>query len=196
MGVIEINKENVRNRSIAIRNKLETKDVLTRSKCIVQSLNQLEYVTNAKSIMCYVSFGNEVDTHFLIKKWICEGKQVSVPCVVNATKEDKYMHAVKIADFDELTPVGKYGILEPPLLQRNIINPNIFDVIIVPGSVFDINKNRMGYGAGFYDRFLSKVSNECLKIGVCFDFQVLEKIPYEEHDVPLDILVTDKRIIV
>ncbi|MHB8066004.1 MAG: 5-formyltetrahydrofolate cyclo-ligase, partial [Ruminiclostridium sp.] len=177
------------------RNKLEMNDVLTRSKDIAQSLNQIEYVISAKSIMCYVSFGKEVDTHTLIKKWICEGKQVSVPCVVNATGKDKYMHAVKVADYDELTACGKYGILEPPLLQCNIVDPNRFDVIIVPGSAFDKNKNRMGYGAGFYDRFLSKVSGKCNKIGICFDFQVFEKIPFDEHDVPLDLLVTEKKII-
>jgi len=196
MGVIKINKENIRKQSITIRNKLEKIDVLTNSKCIAQSLSQLEYVTSANSIMCYVSFGNEVDTHVLIKKWIDEGKQVSVPCVVNATKETRFMNAVKITDFDELTACGNYRILEPTLRESNIIDPNIFDVIIVPGCAFDIHKNRMGYGAGFYDRFLSKVSKECHKIGICFDFQVLEKIPYDEHDVPLDLLVTEKRIIV
>lgn len=196
MGVININKKNVRQQFIAKRKKLEKNDVLIRSKSIAQSLNQLEYVTNAKSIMCYVSFGNEVDTHALIKEWICEGKQVSVPCVVSADKAAKYMHAVKISDFNELMAGGNYGILEPPLQECNIIAPNMFDVIIVPGSVFDFNKNRMGYGAGFYDRFLSKVSSECHKIGICFDFQVLEKIPCDEYDVPLDLLVTEKRIII
>ena len=175
---------------------LDKNHVLTMSENIAQRLNQLEYVTSAQSIMCFVSFGNEVNTHALIKKWIYDGKQVCVPCVVNASREDRYMHAVEITNFDELTACGSYGILEPPLCKCNIIAPEMFDVIIVPGSVFDINKNRMGYGAGFYDRFLSKVSSECHKVGICFDFEVLEKIPYDEHDVPLDILVTDKRIIV
>jgi 5-formyltetrahydrofolate cyclo-ligase len=195
MGVVKINKESVRKKSIALRNNLEKNDVLLRSKYIAQSLNQIKYVINAKTIMCYVSFGNEVDTHSLIKQWICEGKQVSVPCIANGTRNPGFMHAIEIANFNELTPCGKYGILEPPLLQGNIIDPNIFDVIIVPGSAFDINKNRMGYGAGFYDRYLSKVSRECQKIGIGFDFQVLEEIPYEEYDVPLDLVVTEKRII-
>ena len=196
MGVLKINKCDVRKQTLAIRNKLEKNDVLTSSICIAQKLNQLEYVKNAKSIMCYVSFGNEVDTHALIKKWISEGKKVSVPCLAGTTKEFRYMHAVRINDFNELTACGNYGILEPPLLECNIVAPNMFDIIIVPGSAFDINKNRMGFGAGFYDRFLSKVSRECHKIGICFDFQVLQKIPYDEYDVPLDLLVTEKRIIV
>lgn len=144
--------------------------------------------------MCYVSFGNEVYTHQLIKKWMGEGKQVSVPCIVNNIKEQRNMHAIKINSFDELK-TNKYGILEPTLMDCNIVYPEMLDVVIVPGIAFDIYKNRMGFGAGYYDRFLSNVSGECKKIGICFDFQVLDKIPYEEHDVPLDMLVTENRII-
>ncbi len=195
MGVIKINKESVRKQFIDMRNKLERSDLLNKSKCITQVLKQLECVNNAKNIMCFVSFGTEVYTHELIKEWIHEGKQVSVPCVANYTKETRNMHGVKISDFDELTEGGKYGILEPKFIEGNIIPPNMFDVIIVPGNVFDINKNRIGYGAGFYDSFLSKVPRECCKIGVGFDFQVLDKIPFDEHDVPLDLIITEKRII-
>lgn len=195
MGVFKIHKEDIRKQSITIRNKMDINEVFTKSECIAERLNQLEHINSARSIMCYVSFGNEVYTHDLIKKWICDGKQVSVPCVVNNVKESKYMHAVKINSFDELKVAGKYGILEPPLLDCNIINPKMLDVVIVPGCAFDINKNRMGFGAGYYDRFLSNVSSECKKIGICFDFQILDKIPFEEHDVPLDLVVTEKRII-
>lgn len=195
MEGVNISKDNIRKQYIAFRNKLEKNDILTKSENIAQRLSQLEYVERAKRIMCYVSFGNEVDTHALIKFWISEGKQVCVPRVVNDSKENRYMHAVQISSFDELKSCGSYGILEPPLLKENIISPDLFDVIIVPGSVFDINKNRIGFGAGYYDRFLSKTSTQCHKIGICFDFQVLNKVPYDKYDVPLDLLVTEKRII-
>ncbi len=195
MGVFQILKNEVRKKYIAIRNRLKKHEVIDLSEALVQRLNNLEQIISAKSIMCYVSFGNEVHTHILIKKWLSEGKQVSVPCVANSTKEAKCMYAVKINSFDELKVTGKYGILEPPLRDSNIITPAMLDAVIVPGSAFDINKNRMGYGAGYYDRFLSKVSNKCYKIGICYDFQVLDDIPCEEYDVPLDLLVTEKRIV-
>lgn len=195
-GGFNILKDAVRKNYIAIRNRLLKQEVIDISEALAERLKQIEYINNAKSIMCYVSFGNEVHTHELIKMWLSEGKQVSVPCVANNTKEVKGMYAVKINSFDELEAAGKYGILEPPLLECNIITPALLDAVIVPGSAFDINKNRMGYGAGYYDRFLSNVSHKCYKIGICYDFQVLDKIPYEEYDVPLDLLITEKRIII
>lgn len=194
-GGYNILKDEVRKNYIAIRNRLKKHEVLDITEVIAESLKQLEYINNAKNIMCYVSFGNEVHTHELIKTWLSEGKQVSVPCIANNIKEAKWMYAVKINSFDELKVTGKYGILEPPLRDSNIIIPALLDAVIVPGSAFDINKNRMGYGAGYYDRFLSNVSNKCYKIGICYDFQVLDKIPHEEFDVPLDLLVTEKRIV-
>ena len=194
-GGYNILKDEVRKKCIAIRNRLQKHEVTDISKVIAERLKQLEIIKSAKSIMCFVSFGKEVHTHELIKMWLSEGKQISVPSVASSTKEARGMYAVKINSFDELESTGKYGILEPPLLDCNIITPAQLDAVIVPGSAFDINKNRMGYGAGYYDRFLSDLSHECYKIGICYDFQVLDKIPYEEYDVPLDLLVTEKRVI-
>lgn len=193
---MRISKKCIRKQYIDIRNRLDTNDIIYGSEVIGKSLNQLEYVSKAENIMCYVSFGNEVVTHSLIKNWIYQGKQVCVPCVVNVSKENRYMYAVKITDFKELSVCGNFGILEPPLKKANIVTPDMFDVIIVPGSVFDINKNRMGYGAGYYDKFLKDTKKECHKIGICYDFQVIENIPYDEFDVPLDLIVTEKRIII
>ncbi|MDF2987943.1 MAG: 5-formyltetrahydrofolate cyclo-ligase [Eubacterium sp.] len=145
--------------------------------------------------MCFVSFGSEVDTHTLIKNWLDQGKQISVPCIERVTKENKLMHAVRISDFDDLNQLGSFGILEPELNRENLVKPYDLDIIIVPGSVFDINKNRIGYGGGFYDRYLAGISGNCRKIGVCYDFQVVDKVPYQEYDIPLDLLVTENRII-
>ncbi len=80
---------------------------------------------------------------------------------------------------------GKYNIPEPTGDKTEV------DTIIVPGSVFDLSGYRIGYGGGYYDKYMK----EChLKIGVCFDFQVIDRLPREEHDVRLDWLITEKRI--
>lgn len=190
--VISIDKKSIRKKYIDIRNSCPKSELLVFSESISEKLNQLEFVVNAKNIMCFVSFGSEVETHSLIKNWLKVGKNVAVPAIGN---DRGVMHAVRISGFNELKACGKYGILEPTVLEDNIMSPGDFDVIIVPGSVFDIRKNRMGYGAGFYDRFLSHTGPLCRKIGICFDFQVADEIPHEEHDVPLDLLITEKRII-
>jgi 5-formyltetrahydrofolate cyclo-ligase len=163
------------------------------SEHIAQKLSLLQTVIEAENIMCFVSFGSEVDTHGLIKKWILQGKNVSVPCLEKISAGSKVMHAVQIKSFSDLKNKGSYGILEPDLKVDSIVEPDSLDVIIVPGSIFDINRNRMGYGGGFYDRFLKLTAEKCKKIGVCYDFQVLEHIPHEDYDIPVDSIVTEKR---
>lgn len=187
-------KNKIRKQAIDIRNKLDKNQVVLQSEIIAAKLNQLDLIKNAKSIMCYVSFENEVETHTLISDWIGSGKQVSVPYVVNARTPARFMHAISISDLKELEE-GTFGVLEPLFKENNIVDPSTIDAVIVPGSAFDINKNRIGYGAGYYDMFLKKTSGRCSKIGICYDFQIYESIPFEEYDVPLDMLVSEKRII-
>ncbi len=145
--------------------------------------------------MCFVSFGSEVFTHDLIKNWIELGKKVSVPCIEKLSDGKKLMHAVRLCNFSELRQKGSFGILEPELDLNNIVPPEKLDLVIVPGSAFDISKNRMGYGGGFYDSFLTGTLTECKKIAVCFDFQILDEIPHADWDIPVDMIVTEKRII-
>ncbi len=189
-------KKDIRKQYIDIRNGLDKQRGLQYSQSIAGRLAELECVLQAVNVMCFVSFGSEVYTHSVIKDWLLEGKNVFVPCIESALDGVRRMHAVKIRDFGELSKAGSYGIPEPPLVQGNIAAPESLDVIVVPGSVFDLDKNRLGYGGGFYDKYLAGVSDKCKKIGVCYDFQVIEHIPHDEHDIPLDMLVTEKRIII
>ncbi len=181
----------MRKEYISFRNKNITSDALhEKSKVIAQKLDKLDCVKRAKTIMCYVSFGSEVYTHDIINTWISQGKQVCVPRVVK--NKGKSMEAVKISSLHELEP-GTYGVLEPTSGQKNVVSPDSIDVVIVPGCAFDLHKNRMGYGAGYYDRFLNLISDSCLKVGVAFDFQIMDEIPWDEHDIPMDIIITEER---
>ena len=92
-------------------------------------------------------------------------------------------------DTDDLKR-NEYAILEP---KERIINNKKIDVIILPGSVFDINGNRIGYGKGYYDKYIKSLNYNPLKIGVCYDFQLLDTIPTETHDVKMDIILTESR---
>ena len=136
--------------------------------------------------MFFVSFNNEIDTHGMIEDAL-KNKIVVVPKVLHHEIEPSV-----IISFDNLIPSGKFGILEP--IEAMKIPWKKIDLVLVPGIVFDKNGHRIGYGLGFYDKFLKKVP-KAIKIGLAFDFQIVDKVPREEHDVPVDLVVTDKEVI-
>ena len=100
---------------------------------------------------------------------------------------------LKIDGLDNLVE-NKYGILEPVFNEEDIVNSDESTFIIVPALVLDNNKNRMGYGGGFYDKYLSENRYLC-SVGIAYDFQIVENVPTEENDVPLDIIVTNRGIV-
>src|SRR3989338_3616519 len=99
----------------------------------------------------------------------------------------------KLFSLKEFKP-KTFGILEPKESYQREFNPDKLDIVIVPGIAFDKNGHRIGYGYGYYDRFLKTIRKETLKIGLAYDFQLIEKIPEERHDVPVDIILTEKEI--
>ena len=168
------------------RNSLTKEEIIDKSKKIRNNLFNLEQYKKSKTIMFFVSFNNEVNTHDMIKEAL-KNKTVVVPKVWH-----KEIEPSVIIDFDNLLPSDKFGILEP-IETMKIAYKNI-DLVLVPGIVFDKNGHRIGYGFGYYDKFLKKVS-KAIKIGVAFDFQVVDRIPIEMHDVSVDLIVTEKGII-
>lgn len=168
------------------RNSLPQKEIMGKSYEIKNELFNLEQYKKSRTVMFFVSFSSEVHTHEMIKASL-RNKTVVVPKVMNNEIEPSL-----IMDFDNLVPSGKFGILEP-IEAMKIAYKNI-DIVLVPGIAFDKEGHRIGYGFGYYDKFLKKVP-KAVKIGLCFDFQVVEKIPHEEHDVPVDMIVTEKKVI-
>lgn len=179
-----LNKHIIRKKILELRKNLPTYDVLKKSNEIIKKLEEIEEFKEAKKIACYISFGNEVYTHGFIKKYV-ETKIISVP-VVN--KKEIFLSNIK--SWSELQQ-GAYGILEPKKEFLRICN-NV-DLIIVPGIAFDKKGNRIGYGEGYYDKLLKKLN--AIKIALAYDFQLLDKIPSEKHDVKIDIIITEKRIL-
>lgn len=167
------------------RNSLSKEELLEKSKRIQNNLFNSGQYKKSKTIMFFVSFNSEAYTHDMIKESL-KSKTVVVPKV-----EHHEIEPSVIIDFENLIQ-GKFGILEPIEIMK-IAYKNI-DLILVPGIIFDKEGHRIGYGFGYYDKFLKKVP-KAIKIGLAFDFQVIDKIPREMHDVPVDIVVTEERII-
>ena len=168
------------------RNSLSQEEILEKSNKIKNSMHQLEQYKKSRSIMYFVSFRSEVYTHVMIKDAL-KNKTVIIPKVL----QHEIVPSV-IIDFDNLVPSASVGILEPMDVMR-IAYKNI-DLVLVPGIVFDHEGHRIGYGFGYYDKFLAKIP-KAIKIGLAFEFQVVDKIPNEIHDVPVDLIVTEERIV-
>ena len=142
----------------------------------------------AQSVACYVSVGQEVETHRLIGDALAMGKQVGVP----VTKAKGVMDFQQIWSLDDLKP-ARFGLLEPVLDKGLVIAPEDVDLVMVPGLAFDRAGNRLGFGGGYYDRYLARC--EAMKIGLAYAFQVVDAVPVENFDVPMDWLVTESEII-
>ncbi|MBI5388932.1 5-formyltetrahydrofolate cyclo-ligase [Candidatus Woesearchaeota archaeon] len=175
-------KEILRKQFLDARNALAKEEIARKSNSIRKKLFSLPALREAKTIMFYVSFKSEVHTLGMIQRALSERKTVCVPYVDKHEIRPSIIWSVR-----ELKP-GHFGVPEP--LHPNPISPASVDVVIVPGVAFDKKGFRIGYGKGFYDKFLPQTRAK--KIGLCFASQLADKLPHEEHDVGMDVVITEK----
>lgn len=166
----------------------ETREIYSQE--ITNKLLSSSYYMNAKTIMCFISFSDEVDTHDFIKRAIKDGKKIVVPITFPKTHELK---PSIVEDFNELEP-GYYNILTPKKEFQRFIDPKEIDLVITPGVAFKKNGYRVGYGGGYYDRFLSKIPNTPT-IAICFSLQIVDDFPIDNFDIPVDYIYTEKFIV-
>lgn len=164
------------------RLELDVSTYMSNSNLIMYTLETMEIFKQAKTIGIYASIKQEVYTLDCIKKW-CNIKKISLPRV-----ESKEIKFYQIVDMSQLQK-GKFGVLEPQ--TKNLVNPDAIDVLIIPLVAFDKCNHRIGYGGGFYDRYLQGYKG--VKIGIAFSMQEVECISVEEHDIPLDIIINENK---
>ena len=161
---------------------------LSEDAAIYENALSMSEWKSARSVFVYVGIGCEVRTDALIEKLISDGKRVYVPlCQGNGE-----MDAVYIPSLASLKP-GRYGIPEPRECGEKAV-PEDLDIIIVPGVAFGLDGTRLGRGAGYYDRFLSR-TKKAKKIAFCREATLHETVPTEPHDEKVDIIVSERRII-
>ncbi|MCC0638176.1 MULTISPECIES: 5-formyltetrahydrofolate cyclo-ligase [unclassified Clostridioides] len=184
-------KKEFRKKVIEHRKNKGADFILNNSNLITEKLLQMEDIRNATNIMLYLDFNNEVNTGNLIKKLLSLKKIVSSPITI---KENHTLIPTQITDLDNGLKIGAYGIREPNEKSPKI-DIKALDVVIVPAVAYDIHCYRLGYGGGFYDRFLENLRKDAITIGIAFDFQVFDSIPKETHDAQLNYIVTETRIL-
>ena len=177
-------KQELRNELKAKRNSMSKKEVEEYSFIITKKLISYLKIINTNKIFIYNSFNNEVSTKELIKYLLENEKELYLPKV-----EGDIMNAIKL-DKTTLFQISSFNRLEPVGIPSNIDN----FICIIPLIGVDKNGNRIGYGKGYYDKFLK--DKRCIKIGICYDFQICEElIDSDIYDIPLDIIISEKRTI-
>ena len=180
-----IEKKLLKETAIKRRNELAGKE--EKSQIICEKLLLSNSFKQAKTIFVYLSCRSEVYTQKIVEECFASGKTVCVP----VCKKDCQMDAVTIEDMSNLV-YNNFGILEP-IDKTKIADKKTIDLCIAPGSVFDRSLNRIGYGKGFYDRFLQGTGIKT--IALAFDCQIEERIPFGEYDVKMDCIITEKEVL-
>lgn len=181
-------KKNLRKKMREIRDALTTEEIETRSKQIAEQLLKTSIYRECTHICVYEAFRNEVSCKYIKEQAFQDGKYVFIPIT---DIESKTMEFYRIAA-DTVYQEGNYGILEP-ILDKQCNNLQEKALILVPGLAFDGNKHRLGYGGGYYDKYLS-LHKEHITVALCYNFQIVEELPCDEHDILPDYIVTEKEI--
>ncbi|MDR1970052.1 MAG: 5-formyltetrahydrofolate cyclo-ligase [Candidatus Nomurabacteria bacterium] len=181
-----MNKTELRRKYKKIRSGVKNKRELSR-QITNKILSSQEYI-NAETICLYVSFEEEVDTWAIIKNALESEKIVGVP-IVHETNINFY----KINSIKEINRKNAFGIKEPAENKENLIAPESINLIIVPGICFDLDNNRLGFGKGYYDKYLSNKEIAATKIGLCFREQILQNgfIDVDTSDIKMDRVIYD-----
>jgi 5-formyltetrahydrofolate cyclo-ligase len=146
--------------------------------------------SSVSGIHCYISYLSEVQTHRILKTYYADGVEVSVPHLM--TSDDVTFQNVKYTGEDNLVQ-GPYSIMQPR--ECTLIDPSTIDAAFIPLLAFDGFGTRLGYGKGYYDRFLRKLPRTAKKIGLAFSIQEYDELPFEPNDIPLDMIITEHGII-
>ncbi len=182
-------KSSIRKEMLTLRNSMSIEERVLRSNKIKENVLSMDALCNAANILCYAGYGSEVCTKELLEELLRLGKKVFLPRV-NGEEMDFY----RIVSLDDLEE-GYKGIPEPGESCTDIFGPDECKddgstVLLMPGAVFANDGSRIGYGKGYYDRYLNKydIMN---RIALCFSMQVLENIPSDAHDKKASVIVTE-----
>ena len=183
-------KKEIRSAILKKRKSMLFSEVLEKSERIKEQIFHADEFKDAKTVLFYVSYDNEVYTHKMIKKSLEIKKQVIIPKI---DMKNRTILCSSLTQWDDLL-AGAYNILEPRQECLNEVALESIDLIIIPGIAFDYRGNRIGHGMGYYDRLLQK-KMKANRLGLAFELQIVESIPTDKYDIKVEKIVTEERII-
>jgi len=188
-------KNLLRKNALKLRRGLSKEEIEGKSEKIRRLFLNFPPFKKAKMVLFYLSLAEEVQTYKMIEDALKMGKRVAVPTVSLKKNE--------IVPFEIKNPrcrlvQGPFNVPEPASCERYPVFLEEIDLVVVPGVAFDKKGGRIGFGGGFYDRLLvrfSEIKNEVKFVGLAFECQIVERVPREQHDVLVDFIITEKRVI-
>ena len=184
-------KKDFRKKVIEYRNNKDTDFISTNSQKITEKLLSMNCIKDANTIMLYLDFNNEVKTDQLFTKLISLRKTVAARVTI---KDESKLIPLKITNLKDGINIEAYDIREPKKDPYNELNVEDIDILIVPAVAYDKDCYRLGYGGGFYDRFIEHLRDDAITIGIAFDLQVFDSIPKENHDAQLNYVITENNM--
>ncbi len=189
MSDIKAEKSALRKRIIALRDNMPESARDNEVAMVSEKLDSIGLFNKKRNVLIFLSYGSEIDTNGIIDKLIENGSKVYVPRV---NPETNNIDICRFTRETKLVP-ERHGILEPDS-SVSAEDPTIIDVIINPGVAFTSDCKRLGYGGGYYDRMFEYIRQDAIKIGICYDLQIVESLPVEIHDMRMDYVVTASEI--
>ncbi len=184
-------KKKIREDILRQRDALSMEAIRAAEEQIMHRLLQLREFIDAKQLFSYLSFRSEVPTFGIIEYCWDHGKAVTIPVCVQETKE----MVLSYFDLNTKLETVKFGLREPSGDTLRFGNREHLDAALIPGSAFDRKGYRIGYGAGYYDKFFAHTQRKILKIALAYSFQIIDEVPRNSYDVPMDFIITEKEII-
>lgn len=186
----DIGKMQLRKRVLKIRKSLDESQRKEKNERIKDEILSLPVYLTSRTVMVYLDYRDEVETTELIREMLKAGKRIAIPYC----KDDR-MIPCEIFNVDQDVHPGMFGIREPSTDTLKPVSPEEIDLVLAPGVAFDKEGHRIGYGKGFYDRFLPLLREDVCIAGLAFFCQVVDGFETEKHDVKMSLLVTENGIL-
>ncbi len=183
-------KKTMRARLRARLRAIPADELHARSGAACRRLCETARFADAEALMIFLPLTHEVDARPIAVRAWQEAKTVTVPLV---SYDQRRMMPLAIRSLAEPMEADRYGVRTP--IDGEPIPPEMIDLVVVPGLAFDLEGRRIGRGGGFYDRFLAQPAFGGWSCGLALEEQIVERVPTAEHDVKLDLLVTDRRVV-
>lgn len=189
--VLQVKKE-IRKNILQKKGVLSSEIVTDKSLAMLDTMKKMDFYKNANNVMLYISFGKEVSMKPIIDDLQSRGKRVFIPVSVPATKA---LIVSELKDYENDLEVGHFGVMEPKEEALRPVDPSILDLVIVPGVAFDKRGYRIGYGGGYYDRFIPRLPEKATTVSLAFDMQLIDKIPTSHYDMAVQYIITEEQFI-